>query len=68
MCGCIVSDSRSASTIVSGAEISNSSYYENSIASMEDMTLQRGMVEMKVKLKIPTKIKLAYKEQNSDQR
>ena len=68
MCGCIVSDSRSASTIVSGSEISSSSYYENSIASMEDMTLQRGMVEMKVKLKIPTKIKLAYKEQNSDQR
>ena len=68
MCGCIVSDSRSASTIVSGAEISDSSYYENSIASMERMTIRRGMIEMKVKLKIPTKIKLAYEDQNSDQR
>ena len=50
------------------SEISNDSYYEDLIAGIEGLTMQRGMIEMKVELKVPTKIKHAYQEQNFDQR
>ena len=50
------------------SEISNNSYYEDLIASMEGLSVERGMIEMKVELKVPKKIKHAYQEQNFDQR
>ena len=50
------------------SEFSNDSYYEDLIAGIEGLTMQRGMIEMKVELKVPTKIKYAYQEQNFDQR
>ena len=50
------------------SEINNDSYYEDLIAGIEGLTMQRGMIEMKVELKVPAKIKHAYQEQNFDQR
>ena len=50
------------------SELSNDSYYEDLIAGIEGLAMQRGMIEMKVELKVPTKIKHAYQEQNFDQR
>lgn len=50
------------------SETSNDSYFEDLIAGIEGLAMQRGMIEMKAELKVPTKIKQAYQEQNSDQR
>ena len=50
------------------SEISNDRYYEDLVAGIEGLTMQRGMIEVKVELKVPTKIKHAYQEQNCDQR
>ena len=47
---------------------SDDSYYEDLVASMEGMAIQRGIIEMKVELKVSTKIKHAYQEQNLEQR
>ena len=54
------------------SEISDFCCYEDLILGMEDLVVERtiveGMIEMKFELKVPKKIKHAYQEQNSDQR
>ena len=50
------------------SEISNDSYYEDLVAGIEGLTMQRGMIEMKVEFKVTTRIKHAYQAQNFEQR